>query len=164
MPVSLLRPICERKRSTWTCFDSASFIWGYTIASNRFVHWENFVSVKKVYTPDRLKRWIMYSKTPGLWKNQRMPTNTDAANCSEADVYVLRRCSCSPFIFRIALYCLWEFSYFIFLPKDELVNVSELLVLFSQSLSMFACIPKMILKLLLVKTESNQSASWSDTI
>lgn len=65
----------------------------------------------------------------GIWVTQRMLTNTVTTKHPPVLLCAFKRCSCSPFIFRIALLLMRVFILY-FPSKRPSLNVSRLLVLF----------------------------------
>lgn len=94
----------------------------------------------------------MYSKTPGFLNHA---CSRFHEHCFDGELrgdacICFQRCSCSPYL----LDCIAYES--LFFSKDKRVIVSRLLVLYRyRRVPMFACIPKIISKLLLAKTVSS---------
>lgn len=83
----------------------------------------------------------MYSETPGFeWLNacSRIPSQRNILQCC-----CVRSRDAPVLLLSFGLhYCLWEFSYFTFLPKDQVWMYRGCWFYFSPLLSVFACIPK----------------------
>lgn len=75
----------------------------------------------------------MYSKTPGFWKSQRMLTIFCYSKTSSNTSVCVQVMLLFSFYLWYCIIAYESFHYFTFLPKDEVVSVWRLLLLFFQT-------------------------------